>query len=382
MRRFLLTAGLLVLLGRSFLAQNAGPVPAPPEVVLKFGTDGDQYRFHLGELIPVKYSYVAESPGKYILVSQNKKLEAGHGFEVACSPPAEPVRRSALPTDDDINFGKMLNPPCGGVGVGGGGGSGCGDCDSEYPLSATPVSFGPVPLNSYLRFRTPGKYTCIASSADVTTVPRDEKIRTPLLVKSNPIDLSIVDDPGWAHSGAMAYADAYEKLCRGDDVPKRHFLQCSDIAARISYLDTSESLAAEARFFDGKNHGWDNGFWNAIQSTSHPSNALRLMTGRMQDPDVLVSVTLVECLAKWDLRIESPDAFQSALPATYHAQAVEKLRTYVRLLGSSLAKKDPTVLAESAKTYQALAARKDCDNKSLIPEEEQVQVLAAAEIKP
>jgi hypothetical protein len=50
-------------------------------------------------------------------------------------------------------------------GVGGGTGGGCGDCDGEYPLTATALTFGVVPLNTYVRFCTPGAYTCEASSA-------------------------------------------------------------------------------------------------------------------------------------------------------------------------------------------------------------------------
>jgi hypothetical protein len=38
-------------------------------------------------------------------------------------------------------------------------------------------------------------------------------------------------------------------------------------------------------------------------------------------------------------------------PDLYHAQVVEKLRNYVRLLGDSPAKKEPAVLRGSTKTY-------------------------------
>jgi len=351
-------------------------VAAPAEVILNFSTDGDQHRFHLGELIPVRFSYAATRPDKYILVSQNKKLSGGRGLEVTCSPSAEPVARFPSSVISDVGLDEMLVAPCGGVG--GGFGGGCGDCDSEYSLGAAAINFGPVPLNTYVRFRKPGKFTCFASSADVTTSPRDEKIRSALLVKSNPIDLVLVDEAGWTQSAVTGYADAYAKLCRGAEAPERRLLQCSEIAARITYLDTPDSLAAEIRFFDGKNHGWENGFWNAIQSTSHPGEALRLMTGRMQDPDVEVSTLVLKYLATLDLRLESPDAFQGAPPATYHAQAIEKLRKYVRLLGSSLAKKNSDVLPESAKTYRMSAEQKYCDEQPLIPEEEQAGVLAAA----
>jgi len=179
----------------------------------------------------------------------------------------------------------MLNAPCGGVGGGIGGGGSCGDCDGDYPLTETALTFGVVPLNTYVRFRTPGAYTCEASSADITTSPRHEEIRPALLVQSNPILLTIVNDPGGAHSAALEYAGIYEKVCRGDGVAEHRFLQCSDVARRIAYLDTADSLVTEVKWFDGRNHGWENGFWDAILQSSNPDEALRLMAARIQEPD-------------------------------------------------------------------------------------------------
>ena len=379
MQKLCLTAGVVLLLSFSSFAQNSEPPPAPADVILNFSTEGDQHHFHLGELIPVTFSYAAATPGKYMWVSQNNKLTAGRGLDVACSPLAEPLRRSMPVAWVEDKFGEMLHP-CGGVGAGGA--SGCGDCDSEMPLSTTAINFGPIPLNTHVRFRASGTYSCMASSADVTADFAEEKIRFALLVRSNPIDLTIVEDPGWATSAAINYAAAYDKLCRGDDVPGHHSLECFDIAARITYLDTPGSLSAEAKFFDGRNHGWDNGFWEAIQHTSYPVDAVRLLTDRIQDPDVQVSATLLESLASWELKIESPDAFETASPANYHSQAVEKLRKYVRLLGSRLSNKNSNVLLESAKTYRILAEQEYCEGQPLIPKQEQKQVLAATGMRP
>jgi hypothetical protein len=211
---------------------------------------------------------------------------------------------------------------------------------------------------------------------------RDEKIRPALLVKSNPITLTIVDDPAWARPAATVYADAYDKVCRGDDIAEHRSLQCFDVAERITYLDTAESLATEVRGIDGRNHGWENGFWDAIRQSSHPQEALRMMTSRMQEPDFQVSTSVLEWLAGSELRMEVPDAFQIGTAATYHAQAVEKLRKYVRLLGNSLSKKNSNVLPESAKTYRTFAEQKYCEPQLLISMEEQNQVLAATTDRP
>lgn len=359
--------------------QTTAPMSAPTDVALQLRTDDDGQQYHLGELIPVKFSFSAKTPGRYFWVSQSTKLTGGHSLEISCSPSAEPVRMHSSPVDG-VTFSQMLNAPCGGVG--GGSGGGCFDCDWEQPLSATPFTFGVVPLNTYVRFRTPGTYVCEASSAEVTATPRDEKIRTALLVKSNPIVLTIISDPAWAHSVAPGYADAYEKLCRGDDVVEHRSLQCFDVARRIAYLDTADSLATEVKWFDGRSHGWESGFWDAIQHSSQPREALRLMTSRMQQPDFQVSSVVLEWLASSELRMEAPDAFQSGTPATYHVQAVETLRKYVRLLGSSLSTKDLAVLPDAVKTYRGFAEQQYCEGQSLISTEEQNQVLPGPRVRP
>jgi hypothetical protein len=363
----------------SSFAQSGVPVPAPADIMLEFRIEGDGHQFHLGESIPIKFSYSAKSPGRYIWVNESAKLAGGRPLEISCSPSAERVTAS-LRLSDDPSLDEMLNAPCGGVGGGIGGGL-CSDCDWEQPLDAGGLKFGAIPLNMHIRFRTPGTYTCEASSADVTLTPREEKSRTALIVKSNPVVLTIVDDPAWSHSAASAYADAYENLCRGNNVAGSRLLQCFDLAHRITYLDTPDSLATEVKWFDGKDHSWENGFPEAIRQSSKPEEALRLMSSRMQEPGFQVSISILEWLATTELRIETPDAFQSGTPLTYHVRAVEKVRKYVRLLGNSLSAKDPDALAESTKTYLFFAEQKYCGVGSLIPNEEQNQILGALAIR-
>lgn len=379
MKGLLRTAGAILVLGIPLGAQSAEPLPAPADVILQLSTEGDQHQFRLGELIPIKYSYSAEISGKYILVSQSQQLAGGHDLEISCSPPGERVSQSLF-SPEFGKFEEMLYATC--EGIGRGFSSSCMDCDSEFPLSTTAVSFGPMPLNGHVRFRQPGTYTCTASAGDVTMAPRDEKVRPALLVKSNPVVLTIIDDPAWARSSDIAYADAYDQLCRGDNVAQTRFLQCSDISQRITYLNTIDSLATEVKFYDGKNHGWDNRFWDAIQRTSYPDEALRLLTSRIQSPDVQVSPETLELLTIWELRNDSPDAFQMASPANYHSAAVEKLRKYARLLGSSLSNKNPDVLLESAKTYRTFAEQEYCERQPLIPREERIQMLSLRETRP
>ncbi len=369
---------LIVIFRVALFGQSVEPVPAPNDVILHFSTEGDQHQFHRGEFIPVRYSYRSDTPGKYLWMGQSNKLAGGRAVEVSCSPSVEPVTVLS-PVLLNMPFDAMLNS-CGGVGFGSSGA--CGDCDGEITLGLTDLGFGTMPLNTYVRFRTPGTYTCTASAADVTMTSRDEKVRQALLVKSNSLVLTITEDQAWSRSAQTAYADAYNKLCRGNDVATQRFLQCSELARRITYLDTADSLATEVKTFDGRNHGWENGFWDAIQQSSYPTEALRLMANRIPDPDFEVSTTIVESLAGWDLRIDSPDAFQSSAPQTYHSAAVEKLRKYVRLLGSSLSRKNSDVRSESAKTYRWFAEQEYCEGRPLISGEEQNQALAPQNIRP
>jgi hypothetical protein len=371
MRKSLLIA-VVFMLALSPFAQNVDPLPAPEDVVLQLGTEGS-VQFHLGELVPINFSYSAKVAGKYFWVG-NGKLVQWKALEITCSPAAERVQdRQSLP--ERTTFWQMLSANCSGVGAGGGFAGGCFDCDGEVPLTTVALRFGVVPLNKYVRFRTPGTYTCQASSAEVTATSRSEKVRPALLVKSNPIVLTIVDDPGWAHAAATEYANSYDRFCRGEDVVEHRSLQCFDIAGRMTYLDTADSLAAEVNAFDGRNHGWENGFWDAIRQSSYPGEALRLMESRIQEPDFQVSTNILEWLASSELKMEVPDAFQSGTPAIHHAQAVEKLRKYVRLLGNSLSRKNSNVLTESAKTYRTFAEQEYCEGHSLISKKEQNQVL-------
>ncbi len=374
-------AAVVLMAGLSSLAQGVESVAAPADVVFELETEGGR-QFHLGELIPIKFSYRSGTPGRYFWVNESSKLAGGHTFEISCSPDAERVRPHPFPYGpEEAKFHEMLYAGCP-AGVGGASGGGCSDCDWEAPLTATGLSFAAFPLNMFVRFRVPGDYTCQASSAQITATFAEEKIRPALLAKSNSIVLKIVGDSNWAQSAASAYAASYDRLCRGDDVAQDYFssrlLRCFEIAERITYLDTPDSLATEVRVFDGRTHGWENGFWEAIQHSSQPREALRLMTSRMQDSDVQVSVRVLEWLASSELKMQAPDAFQGGAPGTYHQQALEILRNYVQLLGKSLSKKDFVVRAESTNTYRSFAQQQYCEDGPLISPEEQNQILPSS----
>ena len=371
------TVLVLLVLGLTCLAQDEQPIPAPDDVLLTLRTQVGRQKFYLGEPIAVEYSYTAV-PGRYLYVSRIDRLIGGRPLQVECNPAVELTSDASVASSAEASrFRQMLVDPGCGTGFGGSVGGGCGDCDTEYPLGTVPVGFGIGHLNRYVRFRQPGTYSCRVTSAQVTTAAHEEKIRPALFLKSNWVEIMISDDPALAHSAALAYAAAYDKDCRGDDVPNKSFGECSAVATRLSYLDTAESVAMEIQFFDGRNHGWENGFLDAIATTSQPSEALRMMTRRIQEPDVEVSDFVLWGLARWAMKADNPDAFESSTaPSDYHAQAIEQLRKYVRLLGTSLANKNSDALDKSAKTYQMLAEERSCKGDPLIPDAERAPVLA------
>ena len=65
MQKLFLTIGVVLIFLLSSFGQRSEPVSAPADVILRLGTEGDGQQFHLGELIPVKFSYSAKVPGTY-----------------------------------------------------------------------------------------------------------------------------------------------------------------------------------------------------------------------------------------------------------------------------------------------------------------------------
>jgi hypothetical protein len=347
-----------------FAFAQTDPLPAPAEVTLQFKIENDRQQFHLGELIPISVSYSAVTPGKYYWLERNERLIGGRGLKVSCSPAADEIDLNPL-WNESVKLAEMLST-CGGVGRGRAGG--CGDCEGEISLDTEGLSFGPTPLNYLTRFSRPGTYTCRASAADITAVGNAEPRRQALLVASNPVVLTLIQDAEWEHSALTSYASQYDKLCR-NDASAMSDGACDDLAQRITYLDTAESLALEIKTIDGRSHRWENGFWTAIERSSYPQQRLRWMTQRFQDPDFEVSQSTIESLVLWQLAIDFPGVFQSA-PKPSHHLAIEEMRKFVRLLGDSLKGKNANVLKETTSTYQNLANGYFCEPETLIPAEE------------
>jgi hypothetical protein len=84
----------------------------------------------------------------------------------------------------------------------------------------------------------------------------------------------------------------------------------------------------------------------------------------------------------WHYLIPRGTGGRMASGNNYHSQAVEKVRTFIRLLGSSLSKKNSNTLPESARTYSMFAKQEFCEGEPLIPKPEEDQIPAASEDAP
>jgi hypothetical protein len=76
MEKPVLAAVVVFTLVLSSFAERVEPMPAPADVALELGTEGGEHQFHLGELIPIKFSYSASGPG-YIWTGNGTKFAAG-----------------------------------------------------------------------------------------------------------------------------------------------------------------------------------------------------------------------------------------------------------------------------------------------------------------
>lgn len=362
-------------------AQNATPIPAlaPDTVTLQLTTEDQRNQYHLGEVIKLRLLYSGLLANRDLWVNMDPEFVrvGGGAIQVNCDPPP-PTRARTGSLKHLRNFESMVLGSCsdakfnlhiqyGGVLSG----------IVSYPIQDS-VPFGPVPITDYVRLGSPGKYTCHVTSIQLTSRGQD---KVHFLLKSNSLELTIVDHPEWAHQAALNYGEAFEKSClaeRNGDRNSDRLRKCSDLVRRITTLDTLESLELETKYWDGRSDEWDVAFVNAISATSHPREALQLMTKRIQDPDVRVYAYDLVKLAMGSLDMESPGALENGDPAQYHSQAVDKLREYVRLFGSNLAKKHPDVWDFDMGAYRDLAEGKDCSGATLIPSEERDQVISAA----
>jgi hypothetical protein len=77
MEKPVLAAVVVFTLVLSSFAERVEPMPAPADVALELGTEGGEHQFHLGELIPIKFSYSRAVPDTFGPVTARSSRRGG-----------------------------------------------------------------------------------------------------------------------------------------------------------------------------------------------------------------------------------------------------------------------------------------------------------------
>ena len=349
---------------------------APSDVQLTVSTESGRTQFHLGEEIRLTLRYTASTPGKYLMAGPGAKARGWDHERLTCTPTEDTIDREK---DDGVVDGqKFLHAECGG-GVGGGIGGGCGDCDIEGTLGPRAL-LKELVANRSVQFTRPTNYTCTVTDDSVVTAASAPNYRA-IRLRSRPFTLELSDDSAWSASELKAVLEgiAAEKC----SVTKEDRLPCQELADRLRYLDTSDSLAASTQFLNNEQKlaTWQRELWLGLFQSRHQDDVIRLLEMRFTDPDFAVTVENMETLTGIRLRKAFPQAFASiAKPEDYRTAAVFLLQETLRKLGESLSGKSPLTKATSAKTYEGLASQNFCEKEAVIPAAERKRVLKQASV--
>jgi hypothetical protein len=367
-----LVAVVAAALVSSVFAQS----PAPPDVQLTVSTENGRTKFHLGEEIRLTLRYTASVPGKYLMAGSGAKATGWDHERLECTPKADAIDRDS--NDGLVSGTKFLHAECG-VGSGGGIGGGCAHCGIEGTLGPNAI-LKELMVNRVLQFSRPTSYSCTVTDSSVVTAASAPQYRA-VQLKSHPFTLELSDDSSWSAAELKSVLDgiASEK-CRP---VKEERVGCLELADRLRYLDTPDSLAAITQFLsnEDKFSQWQHALWLGLFQSQHQDDVIRLLEMRFTDPDFAVTVENMEELTGIRLRKAFPQAFaESAKPEDFRTPAVFLLQETLRKLGDSLPGKSPSTKSVSARTYEALASQDFCEKEAIIPEAERKRVLKQASV--
>jgi len=339
-----------LLLMSSASAQDASR--ATP-VMLLIPNEG-RTEFHLGERISLKIGYAAQ--GDNFRVEEYSSTQ-----HISCSPSEGTIDRKR---DHGHLSVLWFLSACRGVSAGVLG------CLTQYrykTLGPEP-SWYPIFFDHRVQFTRAGTYSCVAEAEAVLRFK--ERIRT----RSNPVQLTIVEDDTWAHD---TFSRAAQAIARCSDLRQP---ECSDAISTITLLDTQESLAYLIRMYRSESGEYPQSqIWQSILWTRHRRFAYRLLLERMQDADFVVTLPFFDTLNAWALREEVPGAFApSAKRGDFRERARAVTVRHLRLLGRTLPHKSESALPVSAGTYGYLAKFKGCTDRPLLRPGESHRVLAEA----
>ena len=348
--------------------------PAPSDVQLTVSTENGRTQFHLGEEIRLTLRYTASVPGKYLMAGPGAKAKGWDHERLSCTPREEAVDREA---DDGVVDGhKFLHAECG-SGVGGGIGGGCADCAIEGQVGPRAI-LKELVANRSVQFTRATTYTCTVTDGSIVTAASAPNYRA-IRLTSRPFTLTLSDDSAWS---ALALKAALEGMATEKcGVIKGDRVACMELADRLRYIDTPDSLAAITQFLsnEDKFSSWQHELWLGLFQSRHQDDVIRLLEMRYTDPDFAVTAENMEALTGIRLRKAFPQAFARTTKAEdFRTAAVFLLQETLRKLGDSLPEKSPLTKAISAKTYETLASQDFCEKEAIIPEAERKRVLKQA----
>jgi hypothetical protein len=283
----------------------AGVLPAQvPEVEFRLNTAGGKTSFRLGEPIALELAFTSTVAGKYSAIgggTDRMGFEAFHEtFEVA------PSGGTADPLADYFKGGMAAN-----------------GLAWNRELSPKPVAVE-HDLNQWVRFARPGHYRIRATSHRVSVE------RKAIELKSNQIEIDLIDDPDWI---AAQVAEA-ERVLR--TVPKsgdsQVFNRRMAAARQLWYADTPESVRASARLLDGSDVQAEQILRLGLFASSRRPLVVQTMRQLLDDPAHPVAQLFLNTLAS--LENAKPESLRpqlaDALGRKQGAAKAASLRTLIR----------------------------------------------------
>jgi len=380
-RWFLLAMGCAA--SRPVLAQTPA---APPEVKLELRAPDGRTEFHLGERIQLLEVYTTAAPGKYsVLDSKLEPNQRGlHPIQVApaeyvvarnsASVSAEPILMANCATGSTVAPGPVMR-------------------EHAEILGAKPVELS-FELTAEVQLTRPGVYTLQATRHNI----RNTATKAELTVEAKPLQITVVEDPGWSHSELEESASqfeiargAYESMKPAEKSPdaspsqaaaeelqrKQLSAKMHEAARNMSAIDTEESLARIVGYFDGSIES-EQMFWQSIQESRHRRQVLDLLSNRMLQPDFRVTPQFLEAMTAFSLESEQPFVYRQDTPDSrkqLSSRARDILKSQLLALAPSINSKDPAARDVSRATFLDLAKRKYCAADPILDPAQAAQLL-------
>jgi len=304
----------------SFTQINANAMAANPAgVELHLSLEGGRKTFHMGEPIPITYSFTSSKRGAYQLIKWNTQF-----FDTFTCDPAASVAES----DADLFKSNVFN-------ING--------------YAPAPVTLGIYPtkevklLNSYCRFISPGHYRIYATCGRVTTRSAAMgQSNKPASVTSDILELDIApDDPAWDN----AQLDTLRKNLHSSDEAVQ-----ANAQRDLAFLGTNDAVTETLKQLNGSPL-YANRIIDSLFEARDRKFVIDSLKNALVDPNFAVTDNLIDALARLDITMRHPLLHPSAGPDhAYTVEAIEREKLIFR--------ERPTVLAVYCKILQDAIERK------------------------